>query len=41
MVALLLFRPVFSYYKETEERPSLAFLLDTSASMSIADAPRA
>ena len=37
MVALLLFRPVFSYYKETEERPSLAFLLDTSASMSIAD----
>ena len=37
MVVLLLFRPLFSYYKDTEERPSLAFVLDTSASMSIAD----
>ena len=37
VVVLLLFRPVFSYYKNLKERPSLVFLLDSSASMSIAD----
>jgi len=37
IVVLLLFRPVFSYRNETLEKPSLIFLLDTSASMSIAD----
>ena len=37
VVVLLLFRPVFSYYKDLKERPSLVFLLDSSASMSIAD----
>lgn len=38
LVVLLLFRPVFHYDKELDERPSLVFLLDTSSSMSIADA---
>lgn len=37
IVVLLLFRPVFSYHKESQERPALIFLVDTSASMSIAD----
>ncbi|KKK94476.1 hypothetical protein LCGC14_2682480, partial [marine sediment metagenome] len=37
LVVLLLFRPVLSYYKEQKEQPSLIFLLDRSASMSIAD----
>jgi len=37
LVVLLLFRPVFTYHKDTEEKPSLVFLLDTSSSMSIAD----
>jgi uncharacterized membrane protein len=37
LVVLLLFRPVFSYQNELVEKPALIFLLDTSASMSIAD----
>jgi uncharacterized membrane protein len=37
LVVLLLFRPVFSYQNELSEKPALIFLLDTSASMSIAD----
>jgi len=39
VIVLLLFRPVFSYHKDLEERPALIFLLDTSSSMSIADDP--
>jgi len=37
LVVLLLFRPVWSYYRSREERKSLVLLLDTSSSMSIAD----
>jgi uncharacterized membrane protein len=37
IIVLLLFRPVFSYYKDLEEKPALILLLDASASMSIAD----
>lgn len=37
LIVLLLFRPVFSYYRDLEERKTLIFLLDTSSSMSIAD----
>ena len=37
LVVLLLFRPVFSYTKALKERPSLVFVVDQSASMSIAD----
>jgi uncharacterized membrane protein len=37
LIVLLLFRPVVSYYQTLEEKPGLVFLLDTSASMSIAD----
>ena len=37
LVVLLLFRPVFSYYEELQEKPPLVFLLDSSASMSISD----
>ncbi len=37
LIVLLLFRPVFSYYRDLEERKALIFLLDTSSSMSIAD----
>ena len=37
IVVLLLFRPVVSYQNEHIEKPTLIFLLDTSASMSIAD----
>lgn len=37
IIVLLLFRPVFSYYKDLEEQPSLIFLLDRSSSMSISD----
>ncbi len=37
LVVLLLFRPIFSYQNELTEKPALIFLLDTSASMSIAD----
>lgn len=37
VVILLLFRPVVSYEKELERRPAVVFLLDRSASMSIAD----
>ena len=37
LVVLLLFRPVFSYQNELTEKPALIFLLDASASMSIAD----
>jgi len=37
LIVLLLFRPVLSYYKELRQRPTLVFLLDRSASMSICD----
>ena len=37
IVVLLLFRPVLSYEETKTERPALVFLVDTSASMSIAD----
>jgi uncharacterized membrane protein len=37
LVVLLLFRPVFSYYQNLQERPTLIFLIDASASMSISD----
>jgi uncharacterized membrane protein len=37
LIVLLLFRPVFSYYKDLEERPTLIFLVDTSSSMGISD----
>lgn len=37
LVVTLLFRPVLSYQASPSERPSLVFLLDTSASMSISD----
>jgi uncharacterized membrane protein len=37
IVVLLLFKPVFSYYKDLTERPALIFLIDSSSSMSIAD----
>ncbi|HIQ20791.1 MAG TPA: hypothetical protein EYH34_06110 [Planctomycetes bacterium] len=37
IVVLLLFRPVVSYYRELEEKRAVVFLLDTSASMGIAD----
>ncbi|MHB8899906.1 MAG: glutamine amidotransferase [Thermoguttaceae bacterium] len=36
-IVLLLFRPVLSYYKELSEKRSVVFLVDTSASMGIAD----
>ena len=32
IVVLLFFRPVFSYYKDVEQRPSLVFLLDINPS---------
>jgi len=37
IVVLLLFRPVFSFQKELEEKRSVILLVDRSASMSIAD----
>lgn len=37
IVVLLLFRPVFSYHKDEEHKPSVLFLLDRSSSMSISD----
>ncbi len=37
LIVLLLFRPVFSYQKELEERRALIFLIDRSSSMGIAD----
>jgi uncharacterized membrane protein len=37
LVVLLIFRPIYSYQKELSKRPALVFLLDRSASMSIAD----
>ncbi len=37
LVILLLFRPVYSFYEELLEKPPVIFLLDASASMSIAD----
>lgn len=37
IVVLMLFRPVFSYVKDLDERRSVIFLIDTSASMSISD----
>lgn len=37
LLILLLFRPVFSFQLNRQERPAVVFLLDTSASMSVAD----
>ncbi len=37
IVVLLLFRPVFSYQRDLQQRPALVLLLDRSGSMSIAD----
>jgi uncharacterized membrane protein len=37
LVVLLLFRPVYSYQEQLTEKPAMIFLLDASASMSIAD----
>ncbi len=37
ILLLLIFRPTFSYVKELTERPAVIFVLDTSASMGIAD----
>ena len=37
LAVMLLFQPVLSYQNESIERPALVFLLDTSASMGIAD----
>lgn len=37
LVILLLFRPTVSYHGQSLEKPAVVFLLDTSASMSIAD----
>lgn len=37
VVILLLFKPTLSYHEELLEKPSLVFLIDTSASMSITD----
>lgn len=37
IVVLLLFRPVIHFYKEETRKPVVVFLLDTSASMRIAD----
>ena len=39
LVVMLIFRPVYSYQKELVSKPGLIFLLDRSASMSIADDP--
>ncbi len=40
VVVLLLFRPTLNFYKETSQKKSVAFVVDTSASMSIADDPQ-
>lgn len=37
VVVLLLFRPTLNYYKDLEDRRSVVFVVDTSASMSITD----
>ena len=37
IVVLLLFRPVVHFYREEQQKPTVVFLLDTSASMKIAD----
>jgi uncharacterized membrane protein len=37
LIVLLLFQPVFSYYRDLEEQPAMVFLLDHSRSMSISD----
>ncbi len=37
IVVLLLFRPVVHFYREERQKPTVVFLLDTSASMKIAD----
>jgi uncharacterized membrane protein len=37
IIVLMLFRPVFSYVKDLDERRSVIFLVDSSASMSISD----
>jgi len=37
IIVVLLFRPVFSYQRELSDKPALVLLLDSSASMSIAD----
>ncbi|MGQ9503975.1 MAG: glutamine amidotransferase [Thermogutta sp.] len=37
IVVLLLFRPMVHFYREEQQKPTVVFLLDTSASMKIAD----
>ncbi|MGW8258169.1 MAG: VWA domain-containing protein, partial [Thermoguttaceae bacterium] len=37
LVVLLIFRPTYTYQKQLHTRPALVFLVDSSASMSIAD----
>lgn len=37
IIVVLIFRPVLSYHKDLQEKPALVFLMDRSASMSIAD----
>ncbi|MCC6124696.1 MAG: hypothetical protein IT426_07030 [Pirellulales bacterium] len=37
LVVMLIFRPVYSHHKQLTNKPGLIFLLDRSASMSIAD----
>jgi len=37
LVVILLFRPLLSFQSRSDEKPALVFLLDASASMSIAD----
>ena len=39
LVVMLIFRPVYSHQKELANKPGLIFLVDRSASMSIADDP--
>jgi len=39
LIVLLLFRPIFRSYKDVQQRRALIFLLDSSASMRIADDP--
>jgi uncharacterized membrane protein len=39
IVVVLLFRPVFTYHKELQEKAGIVFLLDRSKSMGVADDP--
>ena len=37
VVVLLLFRPILNYYRDVEDKKTVVFAIDTSASMSVAD----